>query len=82
MTKRLPFWIYLAGIFPLAYWQQPVRVMLGDWLSFALVVGYLLVLRLLGLLAVRWLELRQKREIAEHNLSVETRKRQKSKKKA
>jgi hypothetical protein len=71
MTKRLPFWIYLLGVFPLAYWQAAVRASLGDWLSFAVVVGYLLALRLLGYWAVRLLELRRKSVISEHNLLVE-----------
>lgn len=71
MTKRLPFWIYLVGVFPLAYWQSAVRASLGDGLSFALVVGYFLFLRLLGYWAVRLLELRRKMVISEHNLLVE-----------
>ena len=81
MKNRLPFWIYLVGMFHLGYWQAPVRAMLGDWLSFAVAVAYLLVLRLLGFWAVGWLELRQKRIIADHNLSVEIRKQRKSERK-
>lgn len=82
MKSRLPFWIYLVGMFPLGYWQQAVRSELGDWLSFAVVVGYLLVLRLLGIWAVRWLEFRQKRIIAKHNLLVDSRKAVKEQKKS
>jgi hypothetical protein len=74
MTKRLPFWIYLVGVLPLAYWQAALRASLGDWLSFAVVIGYLLFLRLLGYWAVRLLELRRQRAIAEHNRLIESRK--------
>jgi hypothetical protein len=81
MANRLPFLIYLVGVFPLAYWQAPVRAALGDWLSFALVVAYLLDLRLLGFWAVRWQELRQKKIITGHNLSVDSKKQQKRERK-
>jgi len=75
--RRLPFWIYLAGIFPLAYWQDSVRALLGDWLSFAAVIGYLLFPRLLGFWGVRLLELRQKRMIAAHNHLIDSKKQRK-----
>lgn len=75
--KRIPFWIYLAGAFPLAYWQDSVRALLGDWLSFAAGIGYLLFLRLLGFWGVRLFELRQERTIAAHNRLVDSKKQQK-----
>jgi len=75
--KRLPFWIYLAGVFPLDYWQDSVRGLLGDWISIAAVIGYLLFLRLLGFWGVQLLELRQRRMIAAHNRSVTSKKQQK-----
>jgi len=53
-----------------------MRAWLGDWLSFAPVVGYLLFLRLLGFWAARHYELRHKRATAEVNLSAESAKRQ------
>ncbi|CAN7616824.1 hypothetical protein [Polaromonas sp. LjRoot131] len=65
MTKHWPFWIYLIGLLPLAYWQEAVRAWLGDWLSFALAIGYLLFLRLLGFWAARWQESGRAKLIAE-----------------
>jgi hypothetical protein len=74
MKNRLSFWIYLAGLLPLAIWAPSARVLLGDWTSFAAVIVYLLALRLVGALAARWLELRKHRAIEQHNRSVENRK--------
>ena len=76
--KRLPFWIYIAGAFPLAYWQDNVRALLGDWLSFVAIIVYLLFLRLLGFWGVRLLELRKIRMIAAHNRLVDSKKQQKN----
>jgi len=73
MKNRLSFWIYLAGLLPLAIWAPSARVGLGDWQAFAAVVAYLLVLRLVGALAVRWLELRKYKTIEQHNRRVESR---------
>lgn len=78
MKNRLSFWIYLAGLLPLAIWAPSARVLLGDWLSFAAVIAYLLGLRLVGVLAARWLESSKRRAIEQHNHSVESRKAKKS----
>jgi hypothetical protein len=77
MKNRLSFWIYLAGILPLAFWGLPVRELLGDGLSFAAVIVYSLVLRIVGAFAVRLLELRTQRAIAKHNLFAESQKQKK-----
>lgn len=74
MTNRLSFWIYLAGLVPLAIWAPSARARLGDWLSFSAVIAYLLVLRLVGVFAARWLESRKLRTIEQHNRGVENRK--------
>jgi NhaP-type Na+/H+ or K+/H+ antiporter len=74
MKNRLSFWIYLAGLLPLAIWAPSARVLLGDWLSFAAAIAYLLVLRLVGVLAARWLESNKRRAIEQHNRRVEGRK--------
>jgi len=81
MTNRWPFWIYLFGLLPLAYWQGAMRAWLGDWLSFAAVIGYLLFLRLLGFWAVRHHQLRRRKAIAEANLLAESAKKQRVEKK-
>ena len=73
MKNRLSFGIYLVGLLPLAIWTPSARMWLGDWQSFAAVVAYLLVLRLVGALAVRWLELRKYEMIEQHNRRVESR---------
>jgi hypothetical protein len=74
MKNRLPFFVYLVGMFPLGYWQDSVRALLGDWLAFVAVIGYLLILRLVGWSLVRLVDLRHKRSIIEHNRLVEERK--------
>jgi hypothetical protein len=74
MKDRLSFWIYLVGILPLAVWAPSARVLLGDWTSFAAAIAYLLVLRLVGAFAARWLESRKHRAIEQHNRSIENRK--------
>ena len=38
----------MLGLIPLALWQDALRSALGDWLSFAVVIAYLLLLRLIG----------------------------------
>jgi hypothetical protein len=40
--------IFMLGLIPLALWQNALRSSLGDWLSFAAVIAYLLLLRLIG----------------------------------
>lgn len=74
MKNRLSFWIYLAGILPLAIWAPSARELLGEWQSLAAVVVYLLVLRLIGASAARWLESSKHRAIEQHNRRVESRK--------
>ena len=74
MKKRLPGFIYVLGIIPLAYWQHSLRVWLGDWQAFGAAVVYLLFLRLLGFLCVRMWEYKEARDIRTHNLAVEARK--------
>ncbi len=74
MKNRLPFFVYSLGLFPLVYWQDSVRALLGDWLAFVVVIGYLLVLRLIGWALVQFVDFRRKKSIIEHNRSVEERK--------
>lgn len=73
MKKYLPAFVYLAGMIPLGMWQNSVRLALGDWGSFAAVIGYLLVLRLLGYLAVQAVETHHQMGIRKHNLAIESR---------
>ena len=74
MKNRLPFLIYLVGMFPLGYWQNSVRALLGDGLAFIVCLAYLLMLRLIGWSLVRLVDFNHKRSILEHNRSVEDRK--------
>ncbi len=76
MKKHLPSLVYFLGMPPLGYWQHSLRTWLGDWLAFAVILGYLLVLRLIGLLAVWLVEYRQRKAVIVHNLAVETRKKE------
>lgn len=71
MKSRLPFFVYFLGMFPLGYWQDSVRVLLGNWFAFVAVIGYLLTLRLIGLRLVKLLDFRHKKSIIEHNCLVE-----------
>lgn len=80
MRKHLSFLVYFAGMFPLGYWQNSLRASLGDWLAFVALIGYLLALRLLGFLLVRWSEIRHKKSIIAHNLLVENRRKERSRK--
>ncbi|MFS2036308.1 hypothetical protein ACEN8I_19960 [Polaromonas sp. CT11-55] len=73
MKNRLSFWIYLAGLLPLAIWGPPARALLGDWTSFAAAIAYLAALRLVGAFAARWLESRKYKAIEQHNRRVESR---------
>ncbi len=72
--ENLPVLIYFFGMFPLGYFQGTVRAWLGDLLSFVVVVGYLIVLRLLGVAAVRTAEWRKQMEVAKHNAKVAAKK--------
>jgi hypothetical protein len=74
MKNRLPFFVYFLGMFPLGYWQDSVRVLLGDGMAFVVVIGYLLALRLIGWALVQFADFRHKKSIIEHNRSVEERK--------
>lgn len=74
MKNRLPVLVYLVGMLPLGYWQQPLRDWLGDWRAFAVVIVYLLFLRLLGSALVKIWEYKQARDTRMHNLAIETRK--------
>jgi len=76
MKNRLPFFVYFLGMFPLGYWQDSVRALLGNWLAFAAVIGYLLTLRLIGWALVQFVGFRRKKSIIEHNRLVEQRKRE------
>jgi hypothetical protein len=62
--------IYLIGILLLGYFQYSVRSLLGDLLSFVAIIGYLILLRLLGIAAVRAVEWRESVIIARHNAAV------------
>lgn len=77
MKNRLPFFVYLAGMFPLGYWQDSLRSLLGDWLALLSVIAYLLMLRLIGALLVRLVDFRHRLAVAEHNRLVEERRNQK-----
>jgi hypothetical protein len=70
MKNRLSFWIYLIGILLVAIWGTSARALLGDWTSFAAVIAYLAVLRLVGAFAARWLESRRHKAIEQHNRRV------------
>jgi hypothetical protein len=54
--------IFLLGLIPLALWQDALRSSLGDWLSFAVLVVYLLLLRLIGDGVMRALQRRTERD--------------------
>ena len=48
MTKpRIAVWVFIAGLIPLAFATPLLRTSLGDWLAFAVAIGYLAILRLL-----------------------------------
>jgi hypothetical protein len=72
--ENLPVLIYFLGMFPLGYFEGTIRAWLGDLLSFVTVVGYLIVLRLLGVAAVRTAEWRKQIEVAKHNSKVAAKK--------
>jgi hypothetical protein len=74
MKKHLPSLIYLLGMVPLGYWQSAVRAWLGDWLALGAVVVYLLLLRFLGTVCVRFWEYKNARDIRNHNLAVDAKK--------
>jgi hypothetical protein len=74
LKRRLPFLIYLIGMVPLGYFQDSIRVMLGDPLALAAAIGYLIALRLLGMTAVRIFEWREKAAIDQHNAAVAAKK--------
>lgn len=71
MKSRLPFFVYFLGMFPLGYWQDSVRALLGNWLAFIAVIGYLLTLRLIGWEVVQLVDFRHKKSIIEYNCLVE-----------
>jgi hypothetical protein len=56
-APRAAFWVYLAGVMllggVLGAYEQPFRAALGDWLSFAAVIFYLLLLRYIGTVVER-----------------------------
>ncbi len=39
----------MVSLLPIVVYEDSLRASLGDWLSFALVVGYLIVLRVIAL---------------------------------
>jgi len=49
-SRRIAFWVYLLGVsllgVVLGMAQDQLRSMLGDWLAFAAVIAYLVLLRL------------------------------------
>jgi hypothetical protein len=42
---RLAWWLFIAGLIPLAFATRPLRTALGDAMSFAAAIAYLVVLR-------------------------------------
>jgi hypothetical protein len=74
MKKHLPALIYLLGALPLGYWQDSVRMWLGDWQALGALAIYLLFLRLLGFVTVRLWEYKEARDIRMHNVAIEARK--------
>jgi hypothetical protein len=74
MKTLLPFLVYFLGMCPLGYWQNDLRALLGDWLSFVAVLGYLFILRLIGWVLVQFVDFRYMKSITEHNRLVEDRK--------
>ena len=75
--SRIPFIVYLVGVFVLSTVQGPLRRALGDWLAFAVVIAYLFLLRFIGSSLVLLVERRQRKSIIEHNLQVEEQKHKK-----
>lgn len=73
MNSRLPYFVYFLGMFPLGYWQDSVRALLGNSLAFVAVIGYLLMLRLIGWGLVKLMDFKHKKSIIEHNCLVEER---------
>jgi hypothetical protein len=71
IKTRLPFVVYFFGILPLGYLQDDVRAVLGDWMSFVAILGYLFILRLIGWGLVRFVESRHLESITQHNRLVE-----------
>lgn len=51
-TPRTAFWVYLAGMIflgaLLGAYESRLRAALGDWLSFAAVIAYLILLRFMA----------------------------------
>lgn len=70
LKRRLPILIYLIGVSLLGYFQYSVRSLLGDLLSFVAILGYLILLRLLGAATVRAVEWRERAIVARHNAAV------------
>jgi hypothetical protein len=65
--------IYIAGMIPLVVWKDSVRAAVGSWQSLLVVIAYLLAVRLLGVLAVRFVDWNHMRAIQKHNRLVEVR---------
>ena len=61
-APRVAWWIFLAGLVPLAFATQSLRAFLGDWLSFGLAIIYLILLRVGGELLERKLRARKEAE--------------------
>jgi hypothetical protein len=45
-VPRLAWWIFFIGLVPFMFATDPLRASLGDWLSFAVAIAYLVLLRL------------------------------------
>jgi O-antigen/teichoic acid export membrane protein len=75
--NRIPFLVYLVGVFLFGILQGPLRGALGDWLAFVVAISYLLLLRLIGFALVKLVEGRHRRSISEHNFQVENRNKRK-----
>lgn len=72
--------VYLIGMFPLGMWQGSLRSAWGDLSAFVAVITYLLLLRLLGFLIVRFIDFRCQQVLVAHNQKVDISREQRKKK--
>jgi hypothetical protein len=71
--------VYFIGMFPLGMWQGSLRSAWGDLPAFVVVVTYLLFLRLLGFLIVRFIELKSRQALMAQSHAVDISKQKRKK---
>ena len=69
--RQVPVLVYLIGMFPLGMWQGALRLAWGDLPALVAIIAYLLLLRLLGFLLVRFIDFRSQQAVVAHNKAVE-----------